>query len=143
MGTLNARLLPVAWGEPVTLLVAPESVPAGFPSPSQDYASDELDLNERLIRDRVSTFVWKAAGHSMTEAGLHDGDLLLVDRGVDPVPGHIVVAVVDGEYTVKRLDLVGKRLVLRAEAPGYRDIIPGELSETSIWGVVTWVLHQT
>ncbi|MFC3399329.1 LexA family protein [Microbacterium amylolyticum] len=83
VGTLNARLLPVAWGEPVTLLVAPESVPAGFPSPSQDYASDELDLNERLIRDRVSTFVWKAAGHSMTEAGLHDGDLLLVDRGVD------------------------------------------------------------
>lgn len=143
MGTLTARPLPVAWVEPAPLIVAPDSVPAGFPSPSQDYATDELDLNERLIRDRVSTFVWQAAGHSMTGAGIHDGDLLLVDRGVHPVPGHVVVAVVDGEYTVKRLDLVGERLVLRAEAPGYGDIIPGELSETSIWGVVTWVLHHT
>lgn len=143
MRTVAEQPVPVAWGDPVYLPVAPEAVPAGYPSPSQDYATDELDLNERLIRDRVSTFVWKAAGHSMTGAGIHDGDLLLVDRGVDPVPGHVVVAVVDGEYTVKRLDLVGERLVLRAEAPGYSDIIPGELSETGLWGVVTWVLHHT
>lgn len=132
----------LAFGESVVLAVAPEAVAAGFPSPSQGYATDELDLNERLIRDRVSTFVWRAAGHSMTDAGIHDQDLLLVDRGISPVPGRIVVAVVDGEYTVKRLDLVGEHLVLRAEAAGYRDIIPGELSEASIWGVVTWVLHQ-
>lgn len=136
------RPVPLALEEVLVLQSAPEAVQCGFPSPAQDYWAGDLDLAEHLIRDRASTFVWRASGHSMTGAGIHDRDLLLVDRGVRPVAGHIVVAIVDGEYTVKRLDLVDGRAFLRAESPGHDDVALAELSEMSVWGVVTWVLHR-
>ncbi|MDO4254304.1 MAG: translesion error-prone DNA polymerase V autoproteolytic subunit [Kocuria sp.] len=135
--------VPAALLEPLVLRLAPEAVPCGFPSPSQNYFSGELDLGERLIRDRASTFIWQASGHSMTGAGIHDGDLLLVDRGVTPVRGHVVVAVVDGEYTVKRLDSVDGRAVLRADSPDHPDVLLDEHSELTVWGVVIWSIHST
>lgn len=125
------------------LPIAPAAVDCGFPSPAQDYWSGDLDLAAHLIRDRASTFIWRAAGHSMIGAGIHDQDLLLVDRGIRPVSGHVVVAVVDNEYTVKRLEMRGGRPLLRAENPDYPDVVLDELSEMSVWGVVTWVLHRT
>lgn len=102
---------------PLVLPAAPEGVPVGFPSPAQDYWAGGLDLADQLIRDGACTYIWRAAGHSMTDAGIHDQDLLLVHRGIDARHGHIVVAIVDGEYTVKRLDLSGIGPVLRAECP--------------------------
>lgn len=137
------RPVPVALDTHILLPVAPEAIDCGFPSPAQDYWSGDLDLAEHLIRDRVSTYIWRAAGYSMTGAGIHDQDLLLVDRGIRPVSGHIVVAIVDNEYTVKRLELRRGRPLLRAENPDYPDVILNELSEMSVWGVVTWVLHRT
>ena len=137
------RPVPVRLNKPLVMPSALEAVPAGFPSPAQDYWSGDLDLSEQLIRDRVSTYIWRAAGHSMIRAGIHDQDLLLVDRGIRARSGHIVVAVVDGECTVKRLDVVNGQAVLRAENREHPDIMINELSELRVWGVVTWVLHRT
>lgn len=135
---------PVPWDleEPLILEGALEAVACGFPSPSQDYWAGDLDIGEHLVRDKAATFIWRASGHSMTAAGIHDQDLLLVDRGITPVPGHIVVAIVDGDYAVKRLGVIADKPVLRAESPGHPDVVLAELSEMSVWGVVTWVLHR-
>lgn len=124
----------------LALPVAPEAAQCGFPSPAQDYPTDELNLAELLIRDRPATYFWRAAGHSM-EPVIPDGSLLIVDRGVTPVPGRVVVAIVDGEYTVKRLQMDDcGQVTLRAENPEYPDIALPELSEMTIWGTVTFVI---
>lgn len=133
---------------PLTALPAPlpealEAVPAGFPSPAQDYWAGDLDLGDHLIRDRAATYIVRASGHSMIGAGIHDGDELIVDRGVQASHGCIVVAILDGELTVKRLATSRGHIVLRAENPNYPHIEIPELSEMTIWGVVTWVLHRT
>ena len=78
-------------------------VPAGFPSPSQDYSDTKIDLTQMLIRDELSTFIVRVSGDSMEGAGIYDGDKLIVDRSIEPRDGHVVIAVVDGEMTVKRL----------------------------------------
>ncbi|MFF2388974.1 LexA family protein [Agromyces sp. NPDC058104] len=121
---------------------APVAVPAGFPSPAQDYYGGPVDLNEHLIKDPVSTFIVRVSGDSMIGAGIYDGDEILVDRAIDPRPGHVVVAVVDAEFTLKRLDSRRGRLMLCAENPAYPDIEIAEGSEVSIWGVVTANIHH-
>lgn len=114
----------------------------GFPSPSQDYETSEIDLNEFLMPNRVSTFLIRARGHSMMRAGIFDGDELVVDRSITPQDGHVVVAVVDGEMTVKRLRLRGSGAVLSPENPAYPDIVISELSDLRVWGVVIRSLHR-
>lgn len=126
----------------LTLPEAGEAVYAGFPSPAQDYWSGDIDLGEHLIRDRTATFIVRAVGSSMERAGIFDGDRLIVDRAITPQHGHIVIAILDGELTVKRLLADRGRLVLRAENPAHPDIAIPELSDLTIWGVVTWVLHR-
>lgn len=121
---------------------AGEAVYAGFPSPAQDYFSGDIDLGEHLIRDRTSTFIVRAVGHSMQRAGIFDGDRLIVDRGISPQHGHIVIAILDGELTVKRLQMNNGRIALCAENPEFPNIHIAELSELTVWGVVTWVLHK-
>lgn len=79
------------------------SVPAGYPSPAQDYSDTKIDLSEMLIRDQVSTFIVRVSAGSMEGAGISDGDELIVDRSIKPRDGHVVIAVIDGEMTVKRL----------------------------------------
>jgi DNA polymerase V len=125
-----------------TLPVTDVRVPAGFPSPAQDYFSGDLDLSELLMPSRVSTYIVQASGHSMTRAGIFDGDRLIVDRAITAKEGHIVVAVLDGELTVKRLRVRRGQALLCAENPNFPDIEVPELSELQIWGVVTWVLHR-
>lgn len=117
------------------------SVPAGFPSPSQDYSDTRIDLTSLLIRDEVSTFIVRVSGHSMEGAGIADGDELIVDRGIEPRDGHVVVAIVDGEMTVKRLRVTATGVVLQAENAAYPDVEVAELSELMIWGVATRCLH--
>lgn len=127
---------------PALIERADTEVLCGFPSPSQDYHTSEIDLNEFLMPNRVSTFLIRARGHSMMRAGIFDGDELVVDRSITPQDGHVVVAVIDGEMTVKRLRLRADGAVLAPENPAYPDIVVAELSELRVWGVVTRSLHR-
>ncbi|MDD3619752.1 MAG: translesion error-prone DNA polymerase V autoproteolytic subunit [Desulfobulbaceae bacterium] len=117
-------------------------VSAGFPSPAEDYVDRTLDLNELLIKNPAATFFVRVAGDSMTGAGIHHDDILVVDRSLEPVSNNIVIAVYDGELTVKRLvrDKNGLRLV--AENPNYPPLEITEENGCEIWGVVTSVVHQ-
>ncbi|WP_245952406.1 LexA family protein [Citricoccus muralis] len=115
---------------------------AGFPSPSQDYTTAEIDLTEHLMPNRASTYLVRARGNSMTGAGIWDGDELVVDRSIRPQDGHVVIAVLDGELTVKRLRIDADRVVLSPENPGFPDIMVPSLSDLRIWGVVTVSLHH-
>ncbi len=117
-------------------------VPAGFPSPADDYLEGELDLNDLLIRNPPATFYVRLAGDSMIKAGLFDGDILIVDRAVSARHRHIVVAVVDGELTVKRLWTSGGVIELRPENPAYQPIKIAEGRELSVWGVVIGGVRQ-
>jgi len=118
------------------------SISAGFPSPADDYIEDRLDLNELLIENKAATFFLRVKGDSMINAGIHHGDIIVVDRSLQPVHRAIVVAVVDGELTVKRLIIFGRTTELHAENPKYAPIRLQEGQELIIWGVVTSSVHQ-
>ena len=117
-------------------------VSAGFPSPADDYKEKKLDLNDLLIRQPEATFFAKASGDSMTGAGIFDGDLLIVDRSITATDGKIVIAVVNGELTVKRFKIVGRTAQLRPENPKYSPITLCEGDNVNVWGVVTNVIHS-
>ena len=117
-------------------------VPAGFPSPADDYLEGELDLNELLIQHPAATFFVRLAGDSMVNAGLFDGDILVVDRAVTASHGHIVVAVIEGDMTVKRLHSQSGRVELHPENSAYKPIVFGEGGELVIWGVVIGSVRQ-
>lgn len=123
-------------------LASSVAVAAGFASPAQDYFDGRIDLNSHLIKDVTSTFLVRVSGHSMTGAGIDDGDELVVDRSLTPADGNVVVAIIDGELTIKRLRLGHHQVRLAAENPDYPDIVVPELAELSIWGVVTRCLHH-
>jgi DNA polymerase V len=97
---------------PLPLLL--HRIPAGFPSPADEYAESALDLNTYLVRNKTATFFFRVIGDSMTGANIHDGDLLVVDRSIEPRHGHIVLAVINNEYTVKRLHRVNGVIELHA-----------------------------
>jgi len=117
-------------------------VPAGFPSPAEDYVEGALDLNEHLIAHREATFFVRVQGHSMIGAGIQDGDLLVVDRALEAGHSDIVVAVVDGELTVKRLWRRGGRVRLLAENPAFVPIELKDGQELAVWGVVTGIVRR-
>ena len=117
-------------------------VEAGFPSPADDYIERALDLNEEFITRPAATFFLRAGGCSMEGAGIYDGDLLIVDRSISPEPNMVIVAVVDGEFTVKRLCKSSDGFVLAAEHPSYPPISIEQDTEVCAWGVVTWVVHR-
>jgi len=113
----------------------------GFPSPADDYVEERLDLNRLLVRNRSATFFLRVKGNSMAGAGIHDGDIIVVDRSLEPADRSVVVAVVDGELTVKRLRLRNGRTELHGENPGCAPFALQEGQELSIWGVVTSAVH--
>jgi DNA polymerase V len=117
-------------------------VQAGFPSPADDHLEDALDLNTHLIHHKEATFFVKAQGDSMLGAGIQQGDILIVDKSLSAKSGKIVIAVVDGEFTVKRLHKYKRNITLKAENPDFEDIKIGGTDELIIWGVVTSVIHQ-
>jgi len=137
---LNPRVI-VAGVVPWLVPVAPVTVECGYPSPAQDYFSGEIDLNEHLIQDKTSTFIVRVAGDSMQGAGISDGDELIVNKALEPKDGSVVVAILDGELTIKRLRITAAGVVLEAANPKYPSIRVPELSELRIWGVVTRCLH--
>ena len=118
-----------------------EAVHAGFPSVAQDYSGGELSLDDYLIDHPDTTVIIRVTGDSMTGAGIFDGDLLIVDRSLDPREGDVVVAVLDDDFTVKRLLRDVHGAYLHAENPNYPDIRPAFEGENIIWGVVTGSFH--
>ena len=121
--------------------LAGERIAAGFPSPADDYVEVGIDLNEQLIRHPTSTFFLRVSGQSMIDAGIHDGDLLVVDRSLEPRPGRVVVAVLDGAFTLKRLARHRGRLRLEAANPDYPALELHRCGEVQIWGVAIHVIH--
>ncbi len=116
-------------------------VEAGFPSPADDYVEARLDLNEHLIKNPAATFFARATGESMTGVGIFPDDILIVDRSLPPQHGSIVIAVVDGELTVKRLAIYADRVELRAENPRYKPLVLPSEASLEVWGVVRYVVH--
>ncbi|WP_163560945.1 translesion error-prone DNA polymerase V autoproteolytic subunit [Halomonas sp. NO4] len=114
---------------------------SGFPSPAQDYEGRTLDLNERLVKRPASTFFMAVTGDSMEALCIHAGDLLVVDSAIEPRPGHILVASVEGELVVKRYEVLGNRPYLSSGNPRYRPIPAADL-ECQAWGVVRAVIHE-
>jgi len=117
-------------------------VPAGFPSPADDHMEGKLDLNTHLVKHPTATFFVKASGDSMIGAGIHDGDILVVDRSLEPRQSRIVIAAVDGQLTVKRLKKKGKKIFLVPENKKFRSIELNENNDVKVWGVVTNVIHK-
>ncbi|MDN5873388.1 MAG: translesion error-prone DNA polymerase V autoproteolytic subunit [Sinobacteraceae bacterium] len=116
---------------------------AGFPSPAMDYIERPLDLNDLLVNNPPATFYVRAQGDSMEGARIFDGDLLVVDRSIDPAPGRIVVAAVDGELLVKRLGRSLNRPALLPDNPARPEYRPVLLDADSVvWGVVTGVVRR-
>ena len=131
--TFRAALAPTLLPRPI----ASDTVRAGFPSPAQDYEEETLDINQYLIRNAPATFFVTVEGDSMINAGIHAGDILVVDRSIQFQSGHIVVAFVGGERLVKRVQFSGGVGYLVAENPAYPSIMINEENPAIIWGVVT------
>ena len=117
-------------------------VSAGYPSPADDYFDGPLDLHQHLITHPTATFFVRVAGESMREAGIHSGDVLVVDRALTPSNGSVVIAVVNGELTVKRLSMRHGTLMLLPENQQYAPLPITEITAFEVWGVVTYVIHR-
>ncbi|WP_436395111.1 LexA family protein [Acidithiobacillus ferriphilus] len=117
-------------------------VAAGFPSPADDYVEKALDLNEYCMPNRSGSFFLRVTGHSMTGAGIHDGDILVVDRSITPKSGNVVIAVLDGELTVKRMVRKGGMVLLMPENKDYPVITIDQEQDFLVWGTVTFVVHK-
>lgn len=117
-------------------------VSAGFPSPADEHMEGKLDLNQYLIKHPAATFFVRVTGDSMINAGIHPGDVLVVDRSLTPADGRVVIVALDGELTVKRLYKKPDRTMLLPENDAYEPIVIREGQELHIWGVVTSVVHH-
>ncbi|ERP98973.1 MULTISPECIES: LexA family protein [Acinetobacter] len=126
----------------MSIAVAIEKVSAGFPSPAQDYIDKKIDMNEHLISNECATFIVKVGSLSMKNAGIDIDDELIVDRSLDAKHDDIVVALVDNDFTVKRLKIEQHRTWLKAENPDYDDIHLKDGQQLIIWGVVTFILKK-
>ena len=120
-----------------------DKVSAGFPSPATDYMENKLDLNEYLIKHPAATFIVKAKGLSMMDAGILSGDLLIVDRSITPKSNDIVIASIFGDLTVKKLQKKESSLFLLSANSEYPSIEVKEEMECFIWGIVTYIIHES
>ncbi|MEW6671497.1 MAG: translesion error-prone DNA polymerase V autoproteolytic subunit [Thermodesulfobacteriota bacterium] len=116
-------------------------VAAGFPSPAEDYLEGKLDLNKYLIKHPAATFFVRVTGDSMIAAGIHPGDILIVDRSIEPADKKVVIAVIEGELTVKRIRRLKGKIVLMPENEKYKPLQIDDEANFEIWGVVTSVIH--
>tara|TARA_Y100001970_G_scaffold288149_1_gene414643 strand:+ start:18804 stop:19205 length:402 start_codon:yes stop_codon:yes gene_type:complete len=119
-----------------------DPVSAGFPSPADDYIEENIDLNEYLLKNPFSTFFLRINGDSMINSGIHDKDLIIVDKSLTPKPGDIVIAMIDGEFTVKRFSMKNNQLYLKAENQNYPDFNFEDHNDIQIWGVVIYSIHN-
>ena len=141
MSVIVTDIYEPVFGKPVERPLFMVPVTAGFPSPAEDYIEGRLDLNNLLIRHPSATFYVRVAGDSMILAGIHPGDILIVDRAMEPGDKKVVIAVINGELTVKRIRLFSGRICLYPENPDYQPIEITEGMDFEVWGVVTNVIH--
>jgi DNA polymerase V len=127
-------------GKKLSLFMA--KIPAGFPSPAADYEEQKLDLNKHLIKNPAATYLVRVMGDSMTGAGIHNGDILVVDRSIEPKDKKVVIANFNGELTVKRIRIRRGKISLEPENENYKPQEINEDMEFEIWGVVTNVIHS-
>lgn len=127
----------------LTLPLFAANIQAGFPSPAEDYLDGPLDLNTHLIPHPAATFFVRVAGDSMRGAGIFSGDLLIVDRSLSAKDGSIIVAILAGEFTVKRLKICNGNFSLIPENPAYPIVKLTAETDFQVWGVVTYVIHKT
>ena len=125
-----------------SLPVYTANISAGFPSPADDHLEGKLDLNEHLIRNPAATFFVRVSGDSMVNAGIHNGDMLVVDRSLEPKNRDVVIAAVNGDLTVKRLIKSPGKIILEPENPLYRPQVITPDMDFQVWGVVTSVVHK-
>jgi DNA polymerase V len=118
------------------------SVQAGFPSPADDHVEAVLNLQELIVKDSACTFMVRVEGESMIRAGIYPGDMLVVDRSIEPINGDVVVAFINNEYTVKELHRLKDRIELRPANPTFAPITVSDGDELIIWGVVTTNLRM-
>ncbi len=137
-----AELTPSQEASAAEIAVVPLTMPAGFPSPALDYVTETINLHENLVRHPASTFIARVTGSSMEGAGISDGDRVLVEKGREPQSGDVVIAVLEDQFTLKRLMIERGRVWLHAENPEYPDIEIPCLDELTIWGVVYMSLHH-
>ncbi len=123
-----------------TIAYVDEGISAGFPSPAEDFKESRISLDKELIKHPEATFYARVSGDSMVNAGLDDGDLLIIDRSLEPQNNKIAVCFIDGEFTVKRLKIQGKKVTLMPENPKYKPIKVTPESDLIIWGIVTYVI---
>lgn len=117
-------------------------IAAGFPSPADDFSEVRISLDEHLVKNKAATFYARVSGESMVDAGLDDGDLLVIDRSLEPQDNKIAVCFIDGEFTVKRLALKGEQLFLVPENKKYKPIEVAQENNLLIWGIVTYVIKK-
>lgn len=130
---------------PATCIPLPllhDHIPAGFPSPADDYIEQQLDLNTLIVKHPAATFFVRVQGDSMTGAGIDSGDMVVVDRALPVTHQAIVLAVVNGEFTIKRISEVNKKLFLQPENPRFMPIEITPDMDFEIWGVVTFVIRN-
>jgi len=142
MKNKSITIYKAAHGDPLPVPVFMSGIQAGFPSPADDYVEKQLDLNELVVKNQPATFFVRVEGESMRDAGILSGDILVVDRSLTPTSGKIVVAIMNGEFTVKRIEMTAKGISLIPENKSFPTIdIPPE-SDFQVWGVVTYIIHK-
>ena len=125
-----------------SLHLAQEGISAGFPSPADDFKELRISIDQEVVRNEEATFYAGVSGQSMQGAGLDDGDLLVIDRSLEPQHDKIAVCYIDGEFTVKRLKVAAEGIFLMPENPNYKPIKMNEENELIIWGIVTYVVKK-
>lgn len=126
----------------IYLPVAQSKVPAGFPSPATEYEEDSLDINDIVVTNPAATFYVRVKGNSMIDANIHEGDILVVDKSIEAIHGKIIIAVVDGEFTVKTLYNKDGIVKLVPSNPDFPDIVLKNEQELNIWGVVSYIIYK-
>ncbi len=119
------------------------SVNAGFPSPAEDYVERLIDLNQELIHNQLATFMVRVKGDSMIDAGIHEGDVLIIDNSLEATNGKVIIGALNGEFTVKRLKKEKEKITLLPENKNYKPVVITPTMDFKVWGVVTYVIHKT
>lgn len=122
--------------------LAEDRISAGFPSPADDFKEIRISLDRELVKNKEATFYARVSGESMIEAGLENGDLLVIDRSIDPENGKIAICLIDGDFTVKRILKKNSKVYLMPENKNYKNIELNEDNELIVWGIVTYVIKK-
>ena len=129
-------------GTELALPIADDGIRAGFPSPAQDFMDLSIDLNKELVKHPASTFYGRVRGDSMIDAGIHDGDMLIIDKSLEPRNGDMAICYIDGEFTIKRIRIEKEIVWLVPANEAYAPIRVTRENEFLIWGIVTYSIRK-